>query len=156
MARDKLWIMGGSSCNYLTSYDDIWSSEDGVNWQRATTGVDGAVAVLPWGIRMWPTTCSDGKTIWAFGGFRLQGDSRTNLGDIWYSRDGVTWRQMVTRGSTVGAGLEPRHAAACFVEPAKNRVLVVAGKGGADGNNDRASVRSDVWALELPRMPVDP
>ena len=63
---------------------------------------------------------------------------------------------MAPRGSTFGSGIEPRHAAACFVQPEKNRVLVVAGKGGIDSNNDRSSVMSDVWALELPLMPSEP
>lgn len=155
MSKGRLWIMGGSSCDYLTPYNDIWSTEDGFNWQRATNSSDGALAVLPWGTRMWPATCSDGNTIWAIGGFRIQGDSRTNLGDIWYSPDGVNWRQLMPRGSTFGVGIEPRHAAACFVQPEKNRVLVVAGKGGVDINNDWSSVLNDVWALELPLMPSE-
>jgi hypothetical protein len=94
--------------------------------------------------------CRDETMMWLIGGFRIDGDSRINLGDIWYTRDGLHWMELVTQGGTSGAPPAPRHAATCYVRAGRKRLVMVAGKGGPNGNNDHARVLNDVWSLELP------
>lgn len=149
-AFGKLWIQGGGRCDYSGFFDDIWSSSDGVTWaQEMSTGTSAPLAV-PWQGRMWPAVCRDDETLWMIGGFRIDGDARSNLADIWYTRDGLEWKPLAAAGSTAGAPPSPRHAATCYLRAQQKRLVMVAGKGGPDGNNDRARVLNDVWSLELP------
>ena len=134
----KLWIEGGGACDYSHTYNDIWSSPDGVPWTQSDTPA-------AWSARMWPCIAAgnDG-IIWLVGGYAAtdwnnSGGTVTprynaNHSDVWYSKDGITWKQYKTdygSGLTDGNALEPRHAATCYVgatgDGSAKSLVVVAG-----------------------------
>lgn len=143
VALDRFWLFGGGDCSYGGAFNDIWNSIDGVNWSPATAG--NAVKNAEWSARMWPcATTSDAGTIWLFGGYMPTNGQ--DLSDLWYSRDGLNWKQL----TVAGLSSQNRHAPTCFIRTGSNTLLIVAGKGGADADNDSASVTNTVTAIDLP------
>ncbi len=136
----KLWIEGGRdavpNCDSNTDYtNDIWSTSDGITWTRAST-------TPAWGPRQWPCVTTDSSgTVWLVGGYMadfvtgIPNEIRyeTNFADVWYTKDGITWKQFKAGvGSELpddlSLGLEPRHAPICYIDGLNNRLVVVAGK----------------------------
>jgi hypothetical protein len=93
----------------------------------------------------------------------------TNLADVWYTKDGTTWKQFkADTGSELpddlSSGIEPRHAPTCYVDATNNRLVVVAGKVTRQPvpnppyppnvapvpNHDSGDVSNDVRILQLP------
>jgi len=116
--ENKIWVLGGT-CTAGGSYrcNDVWCSEDGVNWSKVTpaaewTERDGHASVV-----------FNGK-IWVLGGQSSVGGLRN---DVWFSSDGASWSR-----ATASAGWEPRtrHAAVVF----DNKMWVLGG-----------SRKNDVW-----------
>lgn len=156
----KLWIVGGGACDYSVMYHDIWSSPDGLNWTRAA-------APAAWSGRMWPCAAAgtDG-TVWLAGGYAPTDWNSSSSGpvvryganhaDVWWTRDGSTWRQLKAdagSGLIDDGGLEPRHAATCYVasDAASSRNLVlIAGTGGSDPNDGNARTLNSIRELPLP------
>jgi hypothetical protein len=155
----KMWVMGGGACDYSRVYNDIWSSPDGLNWTQNA-------APAAWSGRMWPCIAigSDGM-IWLAGGYAptdwnnsgtLKVRYGANHADVWYSRDGIDWKQLK---ADAGSGLpddgklEPRHAATCYVvgdTAATAKLVIIAGTGGSDPNGANARVINSIRALPLP------
>ena len=143
VALDKFWLFGGGDCSYGGVVNDIWNSTDGTDWSQALS--DNAPKSAEWPARMWPcATTSDAGTIWLFGGYTPV--SGENLSDLWYSRDGLSWKQL----TVTDASLPSRHAPTCFIRAGSNTLLIVAGKGGPHADNDSASVTNTVTAVDLP------
>ncbi len=156
-AFNKFWIVGGGACDSSASYNDLWSSIDGLNWDRESKPAE-------WSPRLWPCMAVDTYgTLWLIGGY---GDSSRygfytqNMADVWYSTNGVDWKQYK---AAAGSGLpddgiyQPRHAPTCYVRPDTNTLIIAAGKGGSRAddlrdatNGDYAIMRDDVVSLELP------
>jgi len=86
----KLWLLGGGVArgNYhpFIAWNDVWSSADGRNWERV---LDRA----PWPARIWGSAVVYRDRMWLLGGFRSE-PAWENLGDIWFSRDGIVWEQL--------------------------------------------------------------
>ena len=156
-AHDKFWIMGGGACDYSATYNDIWSSSDGLSWDRAP-------APAAWSPRQWPCIAIDTYgTFWLIGGFAQYsryGQYTQNMADVWYSKDGLDWKQYKAgAGSALpddGVYL-PRHAPTCYIRPDTNTLIIAAGKGGTNPynlldatNGDYAIMRDDVVSLDLP------
>jgi hypothetical protein len=154
---NKFWIMGGGACDYSAAYNDVWSSSDGLTWDRASK-------VAEWSPRLWPCSAIDiYGTFWLIGGFgdySRFGLYTQNMADVWYSKDGINWKQYKT---AVGSGFpddgvyQPRHAPTCYVRPDTNTLIIAAGKGGTRADNlldatngDYAIMRDDVVSLQLP------
>jgi hypothetical protein len=157
----KLWIEGGGACDYTKTYNDIWSSSDGVNWVRSDKPAE-------WSARMWPCIApgSDG-VVWLTSGYaptdwnNSNGNVRpryaANHSDVWYSKDGADWRQFkADNGSPLpdGDSLEPRHAPTCYVADGNTAgaksLIVIAGTAGSDPNDRNAEVSSSIRTLALP------
>lgn len=87
--KDKLWMIGGSSNfrnqNNQSSFNDIWSSSDGVNWELVTKEA-------PWEPRAFHSVLAINGRIWLVGGGYWSSSAR-GFDDIWSSEDGITWRQ---------------------------------------------------------------
>jgi len=121
--KDRIWILGGGTYDTprfpeRNFYSDVWSSADGVDWERH-------VERAPWTPRQYhEVAVFDGK-MWV-----LEGWNQSNRNDVWYSSDGMNWRELP---DTPWA---PRHAASVFVYD--DALWMVA------GNN----MESDVWKLE--------
>jgi hypothetical protein len=89
--NNKLWLIGGT----LTSGDrkkipthflnDIWSSDDGINWKRE-------VEKAPWTARHGARVLVFKNRIWLLGGGGEVG--RKPKGDVWNSNDGINWTKV--------------------------------------------------------------
>lgn len=98
---DKIWLMGGQD-EYGTALNDIWVSENGVDWRR----IDGDGAYTsdldtptPWEARCFfgATALLDNQegkqALWIGGGFSETGGTQTQ--DVWIW-DQVNWKQAKT------------------------------------------------------------
>jgi hypothetical protein len=120
--KGRMWILGGGIYDtpkrpQREMFNDVWSSDDGVHWQRH-------LAKAPWEPRQYHEVAVFDNRMWV-----LEGWSGANRNDVWYSSDGVSWRALSD------TPWKPRHAASVFVY--KNALWMVA------GNN----MESDVWKL---------
>jgi hypothetical protein len=162
---NRLWVEGGGACDYSAVYNDIWSSADGVNWTQSETSA-------AWHPRMWGCA-SSGSTedIWMVGGYwptdwtNTGGDIAPRYGenhsDVWYTKDGVNWRQYKAdygSGLPDGDTLEPRHAATCYIDAAAaNRsLIVVAGSAASTPNEADETVTNTVATLSIPAVAALP
>ncbi len=120
--QGRIWILGGGTYdtphfgrNY---YSDVWSSADGIGWQRH-------VEFAPWAPRLYHEVAVFDGRLWVMEGH----DGHANRKDVWYSLDGVNWYEVP------GTPWAPRHAASVFVH--NDALWMVA------GNN----MQPDVWKL---------
>lgn len=155
----KLWIEGGGACDYSAVYNDIWSTADGVTWTRSDTSA-------AWPARMWGCIASGSVgDIWMVGGFWPTDWTKTgstiatrygaNHSDVWYTKDGVNWRQFKADfGADLpdGSALDPRHAATCYIDAAATgqSFMVTAGSAGSTPNVANERVSNTVATLSVP------
>lgn len=126
--KGRMWMLGGGTYDTPTTparrfYNDVWSSPDGVRWERH-------VEHAPWAPRQYHDVAAFDGRMWV-----LEGYSGANRNDVWYSEDGADWHELP------GTPWSPRHAASVFVFD--DALWVVA------GNN----MESDVWKLVRRREP---
>lgn len=123
----RIWVFGGG--NYVPEYqgfNDVWSSEDGVNWTQAT-------AAAPWSPRLWFSAAAYRGRIFVLGGWSRIPE--TNWGDVWYSRDGRQWTELKAKTKW-----KERHEHSVFVHRDK---LWIAG-------GHAKPLSNEVWSLFLP------
>lgn len=122
----KLWIMGGGLWHpEHVAYNDVWCSEDGVNWTCVTEHA-------PWDPRLWFTLVVYRDRMWVLGGWNVE---HNNFGDVWYSKDGKDWTELKS-----DVMWSARHELSGLVF--QDKIWVMAGY--ADVLN------SEVWTLEIP------
>ncbi|MDQ4123465.1 MAG: hypothetical protein M3209_18675 [Acidobacteriota bacterium] len=85
--KEKIWLFGGwDGKNY---YNDVWNSEDGVNWRRVaekTAWTPRTAGVFVFKDR-----------IWMIGGGVIDGEKNNNPNsgkEVWTSMDGVNWTEV--------------------------------------------------------------
>jgi hypothetical protein len=153
----KLWIEGGGACDYSAVYNDIWSSADGVNWTQSDTHA-------AWPARMWGCIANGSvDDIWLVGGYAPTDWTETgstiaprygeNHSDVWYTKDGVNWRQFKAdygSGLPDGNALDPRHAATCYIDAAEQSLIVTAGSAGPTPDEANEEVSNTVATLSIP------
>jgi hypothetical protein len=123
---DKIWIMGGGLWHpQHVAVNDVWCSEDGVNWTQVTEAA-------PWAPRLWFSCIVYRGRLWVIGGWSRE---HGNFGDVWYSRDGVNWTEL--RSDVIW---QARHEHSAFVF--HDKVWVAGGYAEA--------LNSEVWTLEIP------
>ena len=125
---DRIWVLAGG--NYVPKYEarnDVWSSADGVNWQRATENA-------PWSPRLWFSAVTYRDRIWVLGGW--SNNPSKNWGDVWHSTDGKTWTEWK---STVTWKERHEHSAYVFQDK-----LWIAG-------GHAQPLNSEVWSLHVPK-----
>ncbi|MDA1348313.1 MAG: hypothetical protein O3A47_05535, partial [Chloroflexi bacterium] len=99
-----MWLLGGGTYDTPTTptreyRNEVWSSPNGVEWELH-------MGSAPWAPRQYhDVAVFDGK-MWVLEGFR---EPEGNLRDVWYSADGVDWRELP---DTLW---NERHAASVFV-----------------------------------------
>ena len=162
--QQRMWIVGGGACNYSATYNDIWSTADGVNWTKS-------VESAAWSGRMWPCVAiSTDGVAWLVGGYAptdWNNESGTitprygaNHADVWYSKNGSTWKQFkADTGSKLpdDGRLEPRHAPTCYVTAGSpENFMIMAGSGGTDPNGANARVISSIRSVSLPSASILP
>lgn len=136
VCQDKLWFFGGGS-GYGTYgmdyyFNDVWYSEDGINWQLATNNAD-------WPGRYWFTAQSYNDMLFLIGGwnfYHLDNGTFGNLNDIWFSEDGISWKEWQ------GSSWENRHAQLSFVF--ENSLWFSSGY----GTNGVSTLYNDVWQFD--------
>lgn len=123
----KMWVLGGGNYQPRTwSANDVWCSEDGVQWTCVTPAA-------AWRPRMWFSSVLYRGRMWVIGGWSKEQD---NFGDVWYSRDGADWRQLQSKNIW-----KSRHEHSAYVFADK---LWVA------GGFPRPQLSNEVWSLSLP------
>ena len=123
---DKLWIVGGGRWSPETvPLNDVWCSDDGVNWTQVT-------AAAPWAPRIWFSLVVYRGRMWLLGGWS---SDHGNFGDVWYSEDGVSWTEL--RSDVIW---ESRHEQSAYVF--KDKLWVAGGYA--------ETLSSEVWVLEIP------
>jgi hypothetical protein len=123
---NKIWIMGGGLWSpQHVPFNDIWCSEDGVNWTQVTSAA-------PWKPRLWFSTVVYRNRMWVLGGWSKEHD---NFGDVWYSRDGKHWTEVK---SDVIWKSRHEHSAVVF----KDKIWVAGGHA--------RPLNSEVWTLDIP------
>lgn len=124
----KLWVFGGG--NYVPRYhavNDVWSSSDGVTWERATDSA-------PWHPRLWFSAVTYRDRMWVLGGW--SNNPSKNWGDVWHSKDGKDWKQL--KSNVIW---KERHEHSAFVFRDK---LWIAG-------GHAQPLSSEVWSLDVPK-----
>ncbi len=122
---NKLWVIGGRTRanGAFTDKNDVWFSEDGENWQKATENASfsprSALA----------STVFDNK-IWVSGG-RTGAEDFKN--DVWYSSDGITWVEAISDAPFQG---REDHTLTAF----NDKLWII---GGWDLSN---GTKNDVWS----------
>ena len=123
---DRIWVTGGGLWHpQHVAVNDVWCSEDGVNWTQVTEAA-------PWGPRLWFSLVVYRDRMWVIGGWSKE---HGNFGDVWYSRDGKSWTELK---SDVIWKSRHEHSAYVF----KDKIWIAGGH--ADPLN------SEVWSLEIP------
>jgi N-acetylneuraminic acid mutarotase len=122
--QDHMWLLGGGTYDTpgrppRAFYSEVWSSADGVNWQRH-------VENAPWAPRQYHDVAVFDGSMWVLEGYSQPGGNRR---DVWFSADGVNWHELPE------TPWSPRHAASVFVH--NDALWMVA------GNN----MAPDVWKL---------
>jgi hypothetical protein len=126
--KGRMWILGGGlyetpNAPERRSYNDVWSSADGVNWTRHLESA-------PWAPRTYHSVAVFDDRMWVLAGFLEQGPGKSgNRNDVWYSTNGVDWTELP------GTPWKGRHAASVFVYD--HALWVVAG----------SHLKADVWKL---------
>lgn len=122
----KLWLMGGGRWHPETvPLNDVWSSDDGVNWECVTESA-------PWDPRMWFSLVVYRDHLWLLGGWNRE---HGNYGDVWYTKDGKNWTEV-----EFDVIWDARHEHSTVVF--EDRIWVMGGYG--------AVLTSDIWTLEIP------
>lgn len=124
----KIWVMAGG--NYVPEYqakNDVWCSEDGVNWEQVTEHA-------PWSPRLWFSAVEYREHLWVIGGW--SNDPSQNWGDVWYSKDGKEWNQLKSNVTW-----KERHEHSTYVF--QDKIWVAGGHA--------KPLNSEVWTLELPK-----
>jgi hypothetical protein len=123
----KMWVFAGGQ--YVQDHhakNDVWCSEDGVNWELVADNA-------PWGARLWFRTAVYRDHMWVLGGWSKAQD---NFGDVWCSRDGQSWVEL--KSNVIW---KSRHEHAVYVF---NDKLWVAG-------GHARPLSSEVWSLDMPQ-----
>lgn len=126
--KGRIWVLGGGTYDTPTTpkrkfHNDVWSSADGIRWQRHTQAA-------PWAPRQYHEVAAWDDRLWVLEGYNRASGNRK---DVWYSADGKSWRELPN------TPWKPRHAASVFVH--NDALWMVA------GNN----MESDVWRLKRTR-----
>lgn len=126
--NDKIFVFGGG--NYVPKYNafnDVWSSSDGVKWEKVTDAA-------PWNPRIWFSSVVYRDRMWVLGGW--SNNPAKNWGDVWHSQDGKNWQQLKSEVTW-----KERHEHSAYVFQDK---MWIAG-------GHATPLSSEVWSLELPK-----
>ena len=148
----KIWVMGGQTIPNFADADeifhnDVWSSDDGVNWTQVTESA-------PWIPRgMIGGAAVHDNRMWILGGGTYDTPAtpmRNFYNDVWSSDDGINWEQHIAH-----APWAPRqyHEVAAF----DDHLWVLEGYAAESGNRRDAWYSPDgVNWTELPDTPWAP
>src|SRR5690606_23311872 len=110
----RMWIIGGGikDSETIEAYNDVWSSEDGIVWERMPDA--------PWERRYHFSAAVFENKIWITDGSVYP--SQSNMSDeVWFTEDGRTWTQLKA------TPWPARHASSLV--PFNNKLLLLCGMG---------------------------
>jgi N-acetylneuraminic acid mutarotase len=117
--NDRLWVLGGWGKGEKGdgNLNDVWSSSDGVRWQRAA-------GRTPWSPRNHQSAVVYQGKLWVLGGWGQNGSQEGNLNDVWSLTPGRSGRA-VWQSVTGQAQWLPRngHAGVVF----RDKMWVIGG-----------------------------
>lgn len=123
---NKIWIMGGGHWHPENiPLNDVWCSEDGVNWTQAT-------GTAQWKPRIWFSLVSYRDRMWVLGGWS---EENGNFGDVWFSKGGKDWTELKS-----DVTWKNRHELSAYVF--QDKIWIAGGKADV--------LDSEVWSLEIP------
>ncbi len=132
--KDRLWVIAGATPkggSVFYSRSDVWSSSDGVTWEKATDS-----AAFP--TRVYHASSVFNGKMWVLGGEDTRKVAK-NHGDAWYSEDGSTWTL------ANASAFSPRAFLKSVVF--QNKIWVLGGHGGGALPRDIASSSDGItWA----------
>jgi dihydrofolate reductase len=134
--KGRLWLIGGQpalkpdgSGNPSNYIGDVWSSADGITWQKE---VDKA----PWAnLRFHHSTFVLGNNIYVAGGMTSTVDNTTMvnyLSDVWSSEDGINWKL-----KTTNAPWGKRYS---------QETVVVGNTTYLFGGDEEGNLKNDIWS----------
>lgn len=128
--KNKIWIIGGVGFDESTFqdivYNDVWSSSDGINWEKAIDHAN-------FNPRYSHTTVVFKDKIWLIGG--EDGDLEFN--DVWSSNDGINWVKETENGNFL-----PRFSHSSFVF--QDKIWIIGGVNSEQGAGE--GFLNDVWS----------
>lgn len=132
---NKIWVIGGTNSNAANDYDfnDVWYSEDGIDWVCATTNA-------AFGKRHNHGSVVFDNKIWVLGGRQTNSGNWSTWplpADAWYSENGVDWE-----AATLNAEFGEANGASCFVF--NGRMWVIGSYDSAE-NDIHSSADGAVW-----------
>ncbi len=133
--NDKLFLIGGTNepRNGILEYkNDVWSSFDGIAWDRLTESA-------AWEPRRWHSAISHSGRIWLINGLNhnLWPEGCSNAADIWFSENGINWNKYKSPNIWTS-----RHAS--YVLPFSHDSFIIAAGYGTCGLD---YLYSDVWQI---------
>ena len=93
----KMWMLSGANEGERRPFSEVWNTTDGITWNLIND-------TPPWMGRYWHTVAWFDNHIWVMGGIT----SGIELNDVWYSPDGIEWREL--KSTTGNWPLGTRHA----------------------------------------------
>lgn len=142
--RGKLWVVGGAESSGqknalpIHSLADVWSSQDGIAWERVT-------AEAPWSTKFSLTFFSTSIPAHVFAG-KLWMIGAPGRNTVWYSEDGRAWTM-----ATEHASWKERYARGSAVFDSLLWVF-----GGEDLNDVWASENGKAWKQIAQHAPWSP
>ncbi len=125
----KLWLIGGGQWgDSPLSRNDVWCSENGVDWECVCESA-------PWLPRIWHGCVVYRDHLWVIAGDHL-GDPAM-LNDVWFSPDGRDWCRLES-----DVVFSPRHEISPYVF--RDKLWVTAGHA--------MPLSNEIWTLALPRQ----
>jgi hypothetical protein len=133
--NQKLWVIGGT--DGVTSYSDVWNSDDGIAWTRVTSNAG-------FGKRYNHICLVYSGKLWVIGGIV---DPETPVNDVWCSSDGLNWQKVASTTNLSTGGFLPngRYAGVVY----RNRMWVI-GNPIYENRKVWQSVDGAIW-YEAPR-----
>lgn len=94
--NNKVWVIGGLSLNNPSALNDVWNSEDGVNWNLVTASAN-------FEPRSGHKAVAFDNKLWIIGGF-VTGAGTTK--EVWNTEDGITWNLVNAQAGYSSSGLD--------------------------------------------------
>lgn len=142
--KDKIWLMGGLNANgHVASpgnvdynsakyFSDVWSSNDGVNWNLVLQN-------SPWGERRSVQLVEFKGKMWLIGGYSPDYGYKN---DVWSTEDGVNWKEEI---ASAAWPVREGHNVIVF----QDKLWLLGGvrydKNIAGSSNDTQRLFNDVW-----------
>ena len=134
--KNRMWIVGGDPLQKHYQ-NDVWSSEDGRNWQCVTSDA-------PWGPRALHYTVAFKDRIWVMGGQTMPQFAPASeyfYDDVWSSPDGLTWEKM-----DVGGPIWPSRGMIGGSVAFKERMWILGGGTYDTPQSPERKFYNDVWS----------